>query len=191
MRLCRVRACAVLISCWGAVIHAGEAAGKILFVDPPLRLITQCQLRKWNGRELECERDGVSRKVTLGSGLTVWKGQDRSDTSALRQGDMLDIKLGLDARSREVATFIWANLVKVEGVVDGAVGNAWVRVHPLVPYSIGEVTTEPVFALLDRATKFLGGTSAGDLRRGRPVIIIGERLDSTRLRANRILLTRE
>ena len=191
MRMIRVAAGAVLLSCCGAAVHADEETEKILYVDPPMRLITQCELRTWNARELTCERDGVPRTVTFGPGLIVWKGQDRHDTSALRQGDKLDIKLGLDAQSREVATFVWANLVKVEGVVDGAMGNAWVRVRPLVPYSIGEVAAEPVFALLDGSTEFLGGARRRDLRPGRAVIVIGERLDGTRLRANRILPARE
>jgi len=71
--------------------------------------------------------------------------------------------------------------VKVEGVL-GVPGTVpWIRVHPLVPYSIGEVA----------GASFVGGTRFEDLRQGRPVIVIGERVNDRRIRASRIVLSRE
>ena len=192
MRLILGGACAILLVCWGAAGSAqAPAVERVIYVEPALRLVTQCELRALSQQELTCNRDGWPRKVALGGSITVWKGQDRHDITALRLGDRLDIKLGLDARGNEVATFIWANLVKIEGVVGRAGAYPWFRVHPLVPFSIGDVSAEPVFALLGQDTTFVGKASPADLRQGSPVIIIGERLDDRRLRANRILLARQ
>ena len=192
MRFFLSGACAILLVCWGVSGRAqAPAVENIIYVEPALRLITQCGLRQLSPRELTCERDGWPRQVSLSKSITVWKGQDRHDIAALRVGDQLDIKLGLDAEGHEVATFIWANLVKIEGVVGRAGAYPWFRVHPLVPFSIGNVAAEPVFALVGRETTFVGEARAADLRQGSPVIIIGERLDNRRLRANRILLVRQ
>jgi hypothetical protein len=174
----------------GAAVFAEARLEKLIFVDPPLRLITQCELRKIGERELTCNQDGWPRKVALNQGVTVWKGKDRN-ASALRAGDRLDIKLGLDEQGHEVATFIWANFVKVEGVL-GVPGTVpWIRVHPLVPYSVGEVATEPLYVRVESDATFVGGTRFEDLRQGRPVIVIGERVDDRRIRASRIVLSRE
>ena len=192
MRLILGGACAILLVCWGAAGSAqAPAVEHVIYVESALRVVTQCELRAFGPRELTCDRDGWPVKVALGRGITVWKGQDRKEVTALRLGDRLDIKLGLDAKGNEVATFIWANLVKIEGVVGRAGAYPWFRVHPLVPYSIGDVSAEPLFALLGPDTTFAGKAGAADLRQGSPVIIIGERLDDRRLRANRILLARQ
>jgi hypothetical protein len=138
MRIMSTRACALLLFLSGGVAAFAQArVEKIIFVEPPLRLITQCELREIGERELTCSQDGWPRKIALNQGVTVWKGKDRN-AGTLRPGDRLDVKLGLDEQGREVATFIWANFVKVEGVL-GVPGTVpWIRVHPLVPYSIGE-----------------------------------------------------
>lgn len=191
MRFILSGACAILLVCWGVSGRAqAPAVENIIYVEPVLRLITQCELRQLSRRELTCDRDGWPRKVSLAQSITVWKGQDRPDIAALRLGDRLDLKLGLDAQGQEVATFIWANLVKIEGVVGRARAYPWFRVHPLVPFSIGAIAEEPVFALLGPDTGFVGKARAADLRQGSPVIVIGERLNNRRLRANRIVLAR-
>ena len=192
MRFFLSGACAILLVCWGVSGRAqAPAVENIIYVEPVLRLITQCELRQLSRQELTCERDGWPRQVSLARNITIWKGQDRRGIAALRVGDQLDIKLGLDGEGHEVATFIWANLVKIEGVVGRAGAFPWFRVHPLVPFSIGNVAAEPVFALVGPETSFVGKARAADLRQGSPVIIIGERLDNRRLRANRILLARQ
>ena len=129
MRFFLSGACAILLVWWGVSGRAqAPAVENIIYVEPVLRLITQCELRQLSPRELTCERDGWPRQVSLSKNITVWKGQDRRDIAALRGGDQLDIKLGLDAEGHEVATFIWANLVKIEGVVGRAGAGKTARI---------------------------------------------------------------
>jgi hypothetical protein len=192
MRSALALACTML---WGGVANPAAADNgeeKILFVEAPLRLVSQCELREVKRGAITCLRDGSPFTIALAVNATVWKGQDRHDTSTLRPGDRLDMRLGIDADSREVATFVWANLTKVEGVIGAPPigGPLWVSVYPLVPGAIGEVSNRPLYAYIDAATTFLAGARRGDLRRGRAVIVIGERLDDRRIRANRILLAR-
>jgi Domain of unknown function (DUF5666) len=174
-----------------AMAFAEARVEKILFVEPALRLLTQCELIKFDAKQLTCGLGKVRRTVTLARGITVWKGRDYPGVGALRRGDRLDIKLGLDSQSREVAIFIWANFVRVEGVVGLRAARNWVRIHALVPFSIGEISGRPVWARVDGNTVFAGGARPEDLQQGRAVIIIGERLDDGRLRATRIALSRE
>lgn len=194
MRIRSAQACVCLslLLCGGAVAAAPQAQlEKIIFVEPPLRFITQCELREWNEHELTCLRDGWPARIAIAPNVTVWKGKDYPDTSTLRSGDRLDIKMGVDAQSREVATFIWANFVKLEGVVGLRDTLHWTRVQPLVNSETGQLADQPVWVRIDAATVFVGGARSQDLRQGRAVIIIGERLDDRRIRASRIVMTRQ
>jgi hypothetical protein len=180
-----------LLAFGGVAAAASAPLEKIIFVEPPLRFITQCELREWNDRELTCVREGWPKRVALAPGVTVWKGKDRPDTSSLRAGDRLDIKLGIDSQSREVATFIWANFVKVEGVVGVRDTLHWIRIHPLASEAAGEVAAQPIWVRMDGDTSFVGGKRVDELKQGRPVIVIGERLDERRLRASRVVMSRD
>jgi hypothetical protein len=68
----------VAVSKWGVAAFAQARVEKIIFVEPPLRLITQCELREIGERELTCSQDGWPRKIALNQGVTVWKGKDRN-----------------------------------------------------------------------------------------------------------------
>ena len=192
MRIPRTGACAAsLLGMVGLAAFAQARVEKILFVEPALRLLTQCELRQADAKELTCSLDGFVRRVAISPSITLWKGRDYQGIDALRPGDRLDIKLGLDSQSREVATFIWANMVRVEGVVGLRAARNWVQVHPLIPYSIGQVSEQPILTRVDGTTDFLAGARPEDLQQGRPVIVIGERLSNGRLRATRILLSHQ
>ena len=197
MRTFRTRAFALLLLiCGGIAIGSSRLATppraeKVIFVEPPLRFITQCELRELKEGALTCTRDGFPTQVSLTPDITVWKGKDNAGTSTLQLGDRLDIKMGLDSHSREVATFIWANFVKVEGVVGIRGSRRWLRLQPLVPFSLGEVSDEPVWVHVDGETTFIGGAPETGLRQGRPVIVIGQRWGNRRVQASRIVLAPE
>ena len=159
---------------------------RLIFVEPPLRVLTQCELESAREGELTCRRNGWSRKVPLPRRITVWRGRDSVGVGALRPGDMLDIRMGIDEAGHEQAQFIWANLVKVEGVVRYA-GRGWIQVLPLIPATIGELETQPVVVTFSRSTEFLGGASMSDLQRNRTVIVIGQRVVDGRVEAARVL----
>jgi hypothetical protein len=54
-----------------------------------------------------------------------------------------------------------------------------------------KVAREPLSVRVEAGASFVGGTRFEDLRQGRPVIVIGERVDDRRIRASRIVLSRE
>jgi hypothetical protein len=162
---------------------------KVIFVEPVLRFLTQCEFTGISNGQVNCQREGLTSAISLSQNVTIWKGTDRHDAQALSKGDMLDIKLGLDAESQEVATFIWANLVRIEGVAGRRAGRSWLRVHPLVPFSVGELAGQPVFAFIDGNTSITGPAKLDTLPQGTPLIVIGERLDNQRIRATRVLVS--
>lgn len=159
---------------------------RLIFVEPPLRVLTQCELETARRDELICVRNGWPRTVALTREVIVWRGRDSVGTGALRRGDILDIRMGLDKSGREVAQFIWANLVKVEGVVRHT-GRGWIRVAAVITGTIGEVEERGVLVTLPRDTQFLGGATPADLRRDRAVIVIGRRVADGRVEAARVL----
>lgn len=172
-----------------AVALAADTHERILFVDPPLRVLTQCEFESARPGELQCSRDGWSRPVPLAARVTVWRGADYQGTGALRRGDILDIRLGIDpASGREEAQFIWANLVKVEGVIRYA-GRGWLQVSPLIPGTIGELAPEAVYVRIPAdAQSVPSGRRAllASLRPGQPVVVIGLRTGHNRVQASRL-----
>ncbi len=178
----------VLLLC-GIAANAYAPAERIMFVEPPLRILTQCEFREIRSGKLTCSQDGWPRDIAVAATTPMWKGKDFSDLRGLTPGDLLDIKLGIDSDSHDVALFIWANLVSLEGVLGRPAGSRWFLVHPLIPFSIGKVSDEPIFAWVDNSTSILGGSGTGAMRQGVPVIVIGERLDARRIRATRIALS--
>lgn len=169
---------------------ADQDRERLIFVEPPLRVLTQCELETAREGELTCRRNGWSRKVALAPKVGVWRGRDSQGVASLRPGDMLDVRMGIDEAGREIARFIWANLVKVEGVVQYA-GRGWLQVLPLIPATIGELESKPVLVSLPRSAEFLGGATLADVRRNRTVIIIGHRVADGRVEAARILAGRK
>ncbi len=189
MKIASRRVLGIVSLVCGVAVRANAPVERVIYVDPPLRLLTQCKFRELRNRLLTCTLDGWPRSVAIGPKAPLWKGKDYPDLTSLRPGDLLDIKLGRDSGSREVATFVWANLVQVEGVLGRPGGRKWFSVQPLIPYSVGELSSQRVFAWVDRDTTIVGGVNKGELREGRTVIVIGERLDNRRIRATRIALS--
>lgn len=173
-----------------AVILGGVSAppsDRAVLVEPPVRLITQCELTAVRNEDLLCREDGHTREIRLPMRITVWRSMDSEGTASLRIGDMLDIKMSVDESGREVAQFIWANLVKVEGVIRGW-GRGWIEVVEIgTGPRRGRMSTR---VSLSPDTQFLGGTRLRDLHTGRPVVVIGMRHDDERVEAARILAGR-
>lgn len=189
MKLASRRTLGIVLLVCGVTVRANAPVERVIYIDPPLHLLTQCVFRELKNDVLTCTLDGWPRSVALGPKAPLWKGKDYPDLTALRTGDLLDIKLGLDSNSREVATFIWANLVQIEGVLGKPGGGQWFSVQPLIPYTVGELSGQRVFAWVDRDTTIVGGSSTRELQAGRAVIVIGERWDNQRIRATRIALS--
>lgn len=158
----------------------------IIYVDPPLRVVSACELRTLKSTSLVCQRDGVEREVRISRQTKVWRGRDLPDTTALQSGDWLDIKLGVGDDGREGALFIWANLVKVEGVIGARVARNWVYFYPLKPATVGDLDPSPVLMNYDGRTEFIGGSQT--VRPRTPAIVIGQRLDQERVYATRVVL---
>ncbi|MCC6538714.1 MAG: hypothetical protein IT162_14255 [Bryobacterales bacterium] len=159
----------------------------IIYVDPPLRVVSACELRKLGRTSLICQRDGVEREVRISRQTKVWKGRDLPGAAALQPGDWLDIKLGVGDDGRETAAFIWANLVKVEGVIGPRVARNWVYFYPLKPATVGDLDPAPVLLNYDGRTEFIGGVAA--VRPRTPAIVIGQRLDQERVYATRMVIS--
>lgn len=169
-------------------LAANNTHERILFVEPPLRVLTQCVFESARPGELHCSRDGWSRPVPLAAQVTVWRGADFRGTGALRRGDILDIRLGIEpSTGREEAQFIWANLVKVEGVIRYA-GRGWLQVAPLIPGTIGELASEAVYVGIPAGAHLVpaGPRHTANLRRGQPVVVIGLRTGHNRVQASRL-----
>ena len=188
MRFVRRRSLGIILLACGVAVRANAPVERIIHVDPPLRLLTQCEFRELHNTELTCTLDGWQHSIALDPKTQLWKGRVYPSLTALRPGDLLDIKLGLDSNSREVAIFVWANLVQVEGVL-GRASERWFPVQPLIPHTVGELSDRRIFAWVDNETAIVGGASQRELQEGRAVIVIGERLDNRRIRATRIALS--
>ncbi len=158
----------------------------VIYVDPPQRLVSACELRELRPSSVICQRDGVEREIRYWRQTKVWKGGDAREATALKPGDWLDLRLGLGDDGREGALFIWANLVKVEGVIGAAVQRNWVYFYPLKPATVGDLDPSPVLLHYDNRTEFIGGGGRG-IRNRTPAIVIGQRLDKQRVYATRLV----
>jgi hypothetical protein len=186
----RIGAATTLLTCVLAAVYGlaqpvkAAAGERMIFVDPPLRTISQCMLAAIRETVLVCRERGAVRLVRLSRDAVVWKGSDQRGTAALRPGDLLDIKLQLDpATQREVGTFVWANLVKREGTV-----RRWEPSRFFLSGGAGQRQTE---VLLDGETEFLQGRSSDTAPKpGSAAIVIGLRLDRNTVKATRVLFAR-
>jgi hypothetical protein len=107
----------------------------------------------------------------------------------LEPGDLLDIRLAPDGKGGELATAIWANLVKIEGVI-GAKGSGWVELFPFEPQFTGTAGTQPVRFLLDGQTELAASITTHDLHAGRAALVVGYRGNEGVVRATKVILGR-
>lgn len=153
-----------------------------------IQSIVQCKLLSLQGSTLHCSAEGRSHVLPLAAGVRVWKGKEHGDTDSLRNGDLLDIRLEPTRDGNHVATYIWANLVKYEGLIGSSAGNR-VELFPFSPRTASTSNSSPVVFVLDNDTEFARGRTPADLEPKRPAIMVGLLLDNGTVQATRIILS--
>lgn len=154
----------------------------------PFRAVTQCTLISRSGSTLYCSENGMPQTVFVSQKVSVWKGSDFDSVSILEPGDIIDARLE-PYGSIYVATQIWANLVKIEGII-GGLAAGWIEMFPFEPRTAETTSRIPIMMKFDESTQIPPGISAKDLRTGRAAIIIGHRKKDGSIQATRIILGR-
>lgn len=155
-----------------------------------IRSIVQCRLVALQGSTLYCSEGGVPHTLSLSPALRVWKGKERQGVAELRNGDMLDLKLEPGQDGSYVVTYIWANLVKYEGIIGSAVGNR-LELFPFSPRTAQTTASTAVTFVIDSDTEIASGRTLADLRPQRPALIIGLLLENGTVKATKVILANQ
>jgi hypothetical protein len=154
----------------------------------PVEAITQCQLTVKEPGRLFCFDGQRTQTVILSPSIKVWKGAERDNTSDLVAGDILDIRLERGPNGAFNATYIWANVVKYEGIVL-SVSSDGMTILAFSPNGRREALTNTrILVRWTSRTIFPTGATASDFRLERAVMIFGRRLPDGSIEASRVVL---
>ena len=153
-----------------------------------IRAIIHCRLNALEGSTLACVEGVVLHTLQLTPGVRVWKGQEREGASGLRHGDMLDIKMEPAREGGHRITYIWANLVKLDGLIASTAGNR-VQFFPFAPHTAQTSATSSIVLMLDNDTELTGNLTSAGLTPRSPATVIGLLLEDGTVKATRIILS--